>query len=117
MAHALWEGADGLVSCRLLYPESRAALASARRSGRVTLDLAEDARGELERRWDGLDVVELDDALSRAAGDVADAFALRAGDAIHLAAALELRDPELVVATWDGQLRRAALDAGLAVAP
>ncbi len=62
-------------------------------------------------------MIELDDTLIRAAADAAEVLQLTAGDAIHLASALTLDEPELVFATWDAELRRAALDAGLAVAP
>jgi predicted nucleic acid-binding protein len=48
---------------------------------------------------------------------VAEMYALRALDAVHLAAALALANEELVVATWDDWLGAAARTAGLAVAP
>jgi uncharacterized protein len=35
-AAALWDGADRVVSVRLVYPEARAALAQAERLGRLT---------------------------------------------------------------------------------
>lgn len=105
------------MSSRLLYAEARASLASARRSKRIAEHACGVAHRELERRWQDLTVVEIDDELTRAAGHVSDVFGLCTGDAIHLASALELGDPGLVVATWDGELRRAALDAGLAVCP
>ena len=35
-ATSLWDGADRVVSVRLLYPETRAALAQAERLGRLT---------------------------------------------------------------------------------
>lgn len=116
-ADEIWDAAERLVSSRLSYVETRAALASARRSRRVSSRLADIAQAQLDQRWRKLLVVELDGPLSHAAGDVADSFGLRAGDAIHLASALELGDPELVMASWDRALRQAALDAGLAVAP
>jgi uncharacterized protein len=59
----------------------------------------------------------VDEVLVREAGDVAETFALRALDAVHLAAALVLADEGLVFATWDDRLRAAALNAGLAVTP
>lgn len=62
-------------------------------------------------------MIELDDVLIRSAADTADVLQLTAGDAIHLAAALTVDATELVFATWDAELRRAALEAGLAVAP
>lgn len=59
--------------------------------------------------------LELD--LVERAGDVAELAGLRAGDAIHLATALRLDEPDLLFASWDGDLRRAAGELGLAVAP
>ena len=50
-------------------------------------------------------------------GDTAVLSRLRAGDAIHLASALVLGDPDLVMATWDQGLGRAAREVGLAIAP
>ena len=75
------------------------------------------ARSELERVWRDLSLVRLDDTLVQISGDAAEQLRLRAGDAIQLASALSIREPELVFATWDAELARAALDAGLAVAP
>lgn len=62
-------------------------------------------------------VIDLDDELVTAAGDVAETRRLGAGDAIHLAVALELDEPLLVFAAWDQALRNAANEVGLAVAP
>jgi predicted nucleic acid-binding protein len=54
--------------------------------------------------------------LSRAA-QVVDAHRLRAFDALQLAAAIELDDADLVLATWDTELAKVARDEGLATAP
>ena len=61
--------------------------------------------------------MQVEHDLLAVAGDVSHTFGLRALEAIHLAAALSSATPELVVATWDEQLSRAAHAAGLAVAP
>jgi predicted nucleic acid-binding protein len=78
---------------------------------------SDQARLELERVWRDLNVVQLDDNLVRLSGDTAERLRLRAGDVIHLSSALVLADPDLVLATWDHDLGRAAREAGLAVAP
>src|SRR5437764_1875093 len=52
---ALWNNADRRFSSRLLYPESRAALAAARPGGRLGPVTAAAARTELERRWSGVE--------------------------------------------------------------
>ena len=43
--------------------------------------------------------------------------ALRGADAVHLASALALADPDLVIAVWDRRLHAGAATAGLHVAP
>jgi hypothetical protein len=51
------------------------------------------------------------------AGRLARVHALRGADAVHLASALAIGDPELVIAVWDRRLHAGADAAGLAVAP
>jgi predicted nucleic acid-binding protein len=77
----------------------------------------ETVRVQLEQRWAELDVIAIDDDLLHAAGEAAEAQRLRALDAVHLAAALRLGDPELVLVSWDLRLREAAQASGLAIAP
>lgn len=113
----IWDAAQLIFASRLVYPEVRAALSRARRTGRLAAPDYRFAREDLERRWAKVHVVELDAVLADAAGDVADLFGLRAADSIHLASALRLADPELSVATWDRELATAATEAGLAVVP
>jgi predicted nucleic acid-binding protein len=55
-----------------------------------------------------LDVIGLDATLARAAGELAERHALRGYDAVHLASALAIDDPRLVMATWDRDLAAAA---------
>lgn len=62
----------------------------------------------IEALCEGLDVIGLDAALARIAGDLAERHALRGYDAVHLASALAIEDPELVMATWDRDLATAA---------
>jgi uncharacterized protein len=72
---------------------------------------------DLDQRWRSIHGIEVDDPLARAAGELAEEFSLRALDAVHLAAALAVAEPDLVVATWDRRLADAARAAGLNVAP
>lgn len=74
-------------------------------------------RSDLNERYDQLDLVEIDGELARRAGELAEAHALRGYDAVHLAAAVRLRDPELVVVAGDEGLLAAARDEGMATAP
>lgn len=55
-----------------------------------------------------LEVIGLDAALAHAAGELAQRHALRGYDAVHLASALAIEDPSLVMATWDRDLASAA---------
>ncbi len=113
-AATLWDGADRAVSVRLVYPEGRAALAQARRLGRLTVRQLRAAVREFEARYLELDLVELDDVLARRAGHLAELHGLRGYDAVHLAAADRVRDPDLVVVAGDRALLTAAAAEGLA---
>jgi predicted nucleic acid-binding protein len=115
-AASLWDGADRVVSARLLYPEGRAALAQAHRLGRLTPLQLREVVTELDSRFDQLDVVEIDEQLARRAGELAELHGLRGYDAVHLAAADRIRGPDLVVVDGDGALLDAAAAEGIAVA-
>jgi uncharacterized protein len=105
-----------LVTSRLAYVEVRAGLAAARRAGRMTVVSHDRAVGHFDRVWLEYGVIEIDPALGFRAADVAEQYGLRAGDAIHLASALEIGDDVSVVAL-DRRLRVAASAAGLVVFP
>ena len=117
LAVALWDGCDAAVSSRLAYPEVRAALAAAHRNR----DLDRDGLDQAERAWKDFSAatrpVELAARVERRAGQLAGGHALRGADAVHLASALTVTDPELVVAVWDRRLHVGVVSAGLAVAP
>lgn len=115
-ASALWDGADRVVSARLVYPEGRAALALAHRLGRLTARQLRAAVAELDSKYEEFDLVEVDDMLARRAGHLAEAHGLRGYDAVHLAAADRVRDPDLVVVAGDGALLAAAATEGITIA-
>jgi uncharacterized protein len=115
-AASLWDSADRVVSVRLIYPETRAALAQAERLGRVTARQLRDAVTQLDSLVEEIDLVEVDDALARRAGELAEVRRLRGYDAVHLAAADRVRDRDLVVIAGDGALLDAATAEGLMVA-
>jgi uncharacterized protein len=117
LAAELWDGCDAAVASRLAYPEVRAALAAAGRNhdlGSHGLAAAEQA---WEEYWPATRPVELTRAVERQAGQLAAQYALRGTDAVHLASALALADPGLILAAWDRRLRAGASAAGVAVAP
>lgn len=113
----LWDTVDVRLSSRIAYAEVCAALAAAGRNH----DLPVRTIGRLRREWDGfwaaVRPVELTAAVERRAGDLAARHALRGSDAVHLASALAIGDPDVVVAVWDRRLHAGAVAAGLIVAP
>ena len=115
-AASLWDSADRIVSVRLIYPETRAALAQAERLGRLTARQLRDAATGFDSLFEEIDIVEVDDALARRAGELAEIRQLRGYDAVHLAAADRVRDPNVVVIAGDGALLDAATAEGMAVA-
>jgi uncharacterized protein len=115
-AVALWDGADRAVSARLVYPEGRAALAQAHRLGRLTAHRLRAAVTEFDSRYEEFDLVEIDDALARHAGQLAEAHGLRGYDAVHLAAADRVSDPDVVVVAGDEALLTAATAEGMTIA-
>jgi uncharacterized protein len=114
LAAQLWDEADRVVAVRLLYVEARAALAQAHRLGRVADEQLADLIEGLEQLYAQIDVVEIDDALVRRAGQLAQEHGLRGYDATHLAAAERIDDTDMVLASGDEALTAAALRLGLA---
>lgn len=117
VASVLVESASELITASIGYVEARAALARAARDGRLPRKRRECALASLESLWEGASIVELSLDLVARAGALAEQRRLRAGDAIHLASALMFDEPDLVLASWDTELRAAAAESGLAVAP
>ncbi|MGW5435050.1 type II toxin-antitoxin system VapC family toxin [Nocardia asteroides] len=109
-----WDVADDIVACRLLYVESSAALAQAHRMGRLDEIALRSAMRLRDEYWQQLNVTEVDEALIRTAADFAQAHALRGYDAVHCAAAAQLDDDDLVVASGDRKLLAAWKALGIA---
>ena len=114
---ALWDGADLVATSRLADAEVRAVLAAGRRAGRLEPAQERAALAAWERLWPGLHVIELQDVVTRGAATLVGTHPLRAADALHLASALVLRSPDLLVAVWDEHLAAAARAEGLRVLP
>jgi predicted nucleic acid-binding protein len=100
----------GWVMCRIGYTETRRAIALATGGAR------EPAR-RFDSDWLRINAIEVTQELVEAAAELAESERLRTVDAIHLAAALELRYPDLGFASWDYQLHAAAMRRGFAVVP
>jgi predicted nucleic acid-binding protein len=119
-----WEVVRGIlrrtrtaVASSLVYTEVMAALAAGHRARQLTRRSLARSRGRALETWGSVDEVELVSPIARAAGVLAERHALRAADSVHLATALAVRDPRLVMVTWDKRLHAASLEAGLSVAP
>lgn len=112
----LWGTRQRVASSILAYPEGRAALAAARRGGRLSADGHRRAREEFEALQDEMLLIEVDRALTRQAGQLAEDHSLRGYDAVHLASALALGE-DVTLVTWDRDLRDAAARSTIGIAP
>lgn len=108
-----------LATSVVAYAETRAAFARLMREG-VTVEKRHHERlQQFNADWESFMRIELGHALARIAGELAEAYALRGFDAVHLASALWLNDTsggKLRFAAFDARLRTAAERAGLPVA-
>ena len=110
-----WQAADWVASSRLLYAEARAALAMARRQGRLSNAQHASAKGALTDHWLDVHVIEVTEPVVQEAGDLADDQALRGFDAVHLASALRAAIDVLITADVEmiragGSLRLKVID-------
>lgn len=108
--------ANAVAVSRIAWAEFHAALA--RRAREVPGDAAEleKARKALASEWPSYVVVETDQPVVERAGEYAEAFALRAYDAVQLATASKLRDrtgEQTTFACYDHRLVKAAKILGL----
>ncbi len=117
LAAELWDGCDAALSSRLAYPEVRAALAAAGRNHDLDEEGLAAAEKAWEEYWPTVRPVELTAAVERHAGQLTRLHSLRGADAVHLASALAIGEPELVLAAWDRRLHAAARAAHVSVAP
>ena len=113
-AALIWDGADVLASVGLIVVEARAALAAAKRGGRLTGTQHQEAKHEVATLIDHLHLVEVTDDVIAAAADLAEGEGLRGYDAVHLAGALLVEASLLTSA--DEALCEAAGRRGLHVA-
>lgn len=111
----LWDDADRLVTTRLTFVESTAALAMAERLDRITRGEHQAGRRRLTELWPEIDLIELDEPLMVAASDAATRHGLRGYDAVHCAAALAVDDDQLVAGAGDRRLLDAWGREGVAV--
>lgn len=72
---------------------------------------------DLDGLWAELRVIGIDNETVGVAAEMADQFALRGYDAVHLACIASMCDPTVVVASWDGALSQAAAAFGVSCVP
>lgn len=99
-----WDDADTVVTNRLLYVETAAALAQAHRMDRLTDKDLESSLHLLADLWTDFDVIEVDQTIVERAAVLARQLGLRGYDAVHCASAEQLSDHELVAASGDRKL-------------
>jgi len=87
-AGLIWDTAESLTSAALVIVESRAALAAAERSGRLTRAQLDRTKADLAELIEELNLIEVTEDLIELAAELAEDEQLRGYDAVHLAAAL-----------------------------
>lgn len=117
LAHELWNLATVRVASQIAYPEARAALAAARRAGRIDTEALVTAIANLDDARRALHVLDVDAMVAQRAGDLAERHELRGYDSVHLASMVSVDAPRIVVGTWDKRLALAASQCGLGVVP
>lgn len=110
------QNAEVLATSRVAYPEAVAALARRRREGDLDADAFQRVLRALKQQWPDVAVLDLAEIH---AGDLAIKHGLRGLDAIHLAAALDVRqaspDARVAFSSFDVRLNQAAAAEGLPV--
>jgi len=101
--------ADSVITSQVAYAESCSALARRKREKRLTANEFEAARRRLDELWPQMDTVLVDEIK---AGELAIRHVIRGFDAIHLAAALEIRTVlktiEVTFCSFDDRQNKAA---------
>ncbi|MCP9448346.1 MAG: type II toxin-antitoxin system VapC family toxin [Nitrospira sp.] len=114
------DAADVVGIAAIGYVEAKAAFARAVHSGRVIRRMYRRMVEDFEADWSRYLVVELHEPVLRYAGRLAERHRLRAYDAVHLAAALQIQAhvPEgITFLGFDDELNRAAKAERLMLAP
>lgn len=117
LAVEIWNDASDIVASRLAVPEVSAALAAARRAGRIDGVSERESRRSWGRHLRAVELVELTSDVTDRAARLAGEHDLSGADAVHLASALLLAPSAPIVVCWDRRLSSAAVEAGLSVAP
>lgn len=110
--------ASAISVCRIAWAEMMAAMARRAREIPEDADTIDSGRTRFEQMWLDFAVIEINQTLVKLAGDIAEAFALRAYDSVQLAAAQRLHqgaNGQMTFACFDKRLQKAAAVLGLQV--
>lgn len=111
MVRDLVEPAELVATSVVTYVEARAALARQRREGGLTAAGFAQAKNDFEMDWPRYLAVEVNEAVCRRAGDLAEKHHLRGFDSLHLASYLSLNGDgvrQIRFSSFDEALNRAA---------
>ena len=108
VAARLWDGRDAALASRLAYVEVHAALAASQRNRDLSESDLETALVGLDAFWASVRPLEITEAVQLLAAQFAQEHSLRGADAIHLASASAMGDPQLIMAAWDRRLAEGA---------
>ena len=114
----LVDAAEMPSTSRMAYAEARAAFARKRREQAVNLRDYRTLVQDLDNDWETFFIVDVSDPLIKRAGQLAETFALRGYDAVHLASAVivaEQGSEAVMFACFDEKLSRAGRRQGLTV--
>lgn len=111
------DSSEAVATSTVAYAESRAALARRRREGNMHAREYRQAVERLNREWRAYERLAVSNLVAYHAGELANTYALRGFDAVHLASALRLaeRFEELSFPAFDDRLVRAAKSASMRV--
>ncbi|NLT07578.1 MAG: type II toxin-antitoxin system VapC family toxin [Solirubrobacterales bacterium] len=113
----VWAAAGRVVAAATLYPEVRSCVRVRQVDGVLDEAGAAAAIERLDELVADVELVAVDATLAGRAAELAERHGLDSDAALHLAAALAVDAPRVVVATFDPGLAQAAVEAGLAVIP
>lgn len=113
---SIWDDSSQIVTSRITYVESQAAVAAAERDGSIDSVQAKSARLMLDGLWRDVFVVEFSTELMYGAAACARAYGLRGFDSIHCASAMAVGGVDVLAVSGDKRLLDAWLRGGLAVA-
>ncbi len=120
LLHTYASKADALSTSVVAYAEARATFGRLAREGAASKSRHQQRLKQFESDWEALLRIDLVPEVLRSAGNLAETYALRGFDSIHLASALWLSERASVpidFAAFDRRLAAAASKAGLSLAP